>query len=661
MLAALSVLLAELSARAGAAPLGLAARGRGAGAPRPEIRLGLRVLLGASTLGMAYLGLAATGIFFPRILVAAPLILAAGSRAGWSRSLLLAGALPACRAAGWPGVALAAAAGLTLVPGLLSLRFDIDAQWYELGAPWQYLEAHRLLLDHVPDAFHLPALAGLVPALAFALGDDRLARWFAIAGQAAALLVFAGFAARRSAAAAPWLLVLFALSTHGVPFLSASGKSDIPAAALAVAGALTWLDGPRPAAALLLGCAIAAKPVVAPLCLLWVLAFPPPRGRRVYAIGLVAAPVIPWAALSWLATGNPVYRLGWELIPTLGWDARNAAANAVFHLPLCDAGTMRVLSLPGALVAHLAREHWLLLPLLPFLLVWSRHRRAAWVALGGIAAILATFHVPRFALAPEMIVLALASIEIARRSIPLRVVAGTGLAVLVAIRALTDPQFPRVAMRELVQPPAKQWAAILTTRAGAYRALGETRRVLAVAELPVYPLPARAVYGGTTGETPSVWSIVHASRTPGDLDRRIRQLGCRLLLYNFVSADWIAVRYEGFAWNPRMVALWLDWCRGRLVLRWRSDGQDYFNGGFHLYEILDRPLARPPRSVWFLPGAESLWGEAFRLEGAGRQVESLAAFRRIMDAWPAIGSARAMVGHAYARLGDQRNAARYLR
>ena len=81
----LAVLLVEAAARIGAGVISLCSQRRFLSLER----FGLGLLLGWGSVGMAFLGLALTGLFFPAVLLVCFLALLAGSRVMWSQRVLL--------------------------------------------------------------------------------------------------------------------------------------------------------------------------------------------------------------------------------------------------------------------------------------------------------------------------------------------------------------------------------------------------------------------------------------------------------------------------------------------------------------------------------------------------------------------------------------------
>src|SRR5689334_55128 len=96
-----------------------------------------------------------------------------------------------------------------------------------------------------------------------------------------------------------------------------NAKPDAWLAPLGLAGALLALRGRALTGGLLLGAAVAAKPVAAPYAV--AVGLLAASWRRLPRFVLAASvPVVPWAVKTWLFTGDPAYPLGWPWFRGLG-------------------------------------------------------------------------------------------------------------------------------------------------------------------------------------------------------------------------------------------------------------------------------------------------------------------------------------------------------
>ena len=187
-------------------------------------------------------------------------------------------------------------------------------------------------------------------------------------------------------------------------------------------------------------------------------------------------------------------------------------------------------------------------------------------------------------------------------------------------------------------------------------------RVLSIGEWRTYKFPCRLLYRGQFGETPVVGKMVKESRNLEELSKKFRQLGVQRLLYNYVTVDWMTpIHNQFFPWDRQHLRLYVDFCKQYLVISGRTQRSDYLNGGFYVYEVRRRPLMPPPPTIWFTPGAESVYGPGVEFDTQGRLKDALRAYLAAFALLPDVGEAWNRVGHVYALLGDLPNALRYLR
>lgn len=675
-LAGVAAGLAEAFARIGMSPAALLlARPRG-----PLAATGLGYLLGFATLGTAYLGLGLTGLFFPFLVVATPVALIAASRAGWKPGLLLVRA--AREAGGLPlvGKLMLLAAVLPAVPVLCGPEFEVDCEVYHLAWPWQMLLVHRAPLDHTVFAFHIPLLFDGVNALPLVFGDDRPAKWLSALSFVAASAFCAGRALRRGRPAAAWVGPLLAYTAGTVAWMCTSAKDDLPSSACFVAGALLWLEGAWMPAAACMGIALAGKYVYGVYAVLWVVFLPPPRRRWIPVAAALAIPVIPWAVKAFLATGNPVFPFAAALFPTFDWGPENDRTFLNPVRALWFPGSATWAGIPAAWTALMRSEYLPVLLGLPLLLaaardstpgsrqaVSVRRRAAAALALGTVIA-LGAGHLSRYLIPAVWLLSCLIAEEAAGLPGWWRRAAVAVLAAYALGRIAVRPQFWIVFRDDAFRPLAKVFKARLSTRLEIVEVLnrltppgGPPLRLLSNGDTRSYRFPCRIVYGGALGETPLIWRIVRASRDQGEIGKRFRQLGTDYLLHNFISAEWLNDRYSSFPWDARMIRLYVGFCLGRLVIESPPERSDYANGGFYVFRILRRPLPRPQPWLFYLPGAEMLYGPVTVLENMNRLDDALAESKRLLMLMPEVGHAWNTVGHLLTAKADTRGGYEVLR
>ncbi|MEK7766433.1 MAG: hypothetical protein AAB368_09365, partial [bacterium] len=227
--------------------------------------------------------------------------------------------------------------------------------------------------------------------------------------------------------------------------------------------------------------------------------------------------------------------------------------------------------------------------------------------------------------------------------------------------AVMTPQ-PYVPWGAVIAPGVHRDLALTTYRRAVLGLASlQPRRTLVVGEFRTYPIPGRALFGGTVGEPPLVWTMVHGAASVPRLAAKFRQLGVTHLLHNYVTADLVGTHYARFPWTPRMLRLYADFARRRLAVVFHTDGCDYNNGGFYVYQLRPRPLDPPAPNTFFLPGAETAWLAALRFENAKRYRENLAECELLLKLLPDVGHAWNETAHARFLLNDGANAYRLYR
>lgn len=680
----------EFLARLGSGVLGFVRRdGDAPGrAGRDLERFGVSFLLGWPVLGAACLGLALAGLFSPPVLVAAGLGLAAASRGMWEKRSLVLSAAREARLFGWLGGSVV----LGLLPAFANLTVregGLDAWMLHLGAAWQYLQAGRAVLEQCRFSFHFPLVVEMGFALPVALGEDRLAKAIVVLCFLSVAAVAGGRALREGSRVSGWLGSLLILSSTQMLFLVSISKQDVPASSLFVAGAVLQMSGAWIAGAALLGWCVASKIMFGPLVAAWGLLFVPllkSRGLRPQAgnlawgrlgcwLALIVLPVLPWWAKSWLATGNPVYPVADGMFPSLNWGAANWEAFRLYMDTQIPGGRVGVLGLPRVWLVRMTEDHLLAALLLPALLFLSRRRLAAAACVAGQLVVFGATQLSRYLLPGAWLICLLAADEVGRLRPRLR---GAVTALLVGYSLLSVGLSPPAA------PGA--WAALMryeehkeflkrSTFEEARRLLikhgvggvpwvpGRARpgRVLSIGEWRTYRFPGRLLVNGVFGETPLVWRLATSSRDVEELGKRVRQMGARRLLFNYVSVDWMSLRYDPFPWDRRSLRLYVDFCKRHLKVLGRTERCDFINGGFYVYEVLPRARPDPPATVWFAPGTELVYGKGIRLENTRQLPEALAAYQEALDLLPDVGHAWNLVGHAYTLLNNSPRAYEYLR
>lgn len=674
ILCVLGAVFAEGVSRMGAGLLTLCLTRRMAGLER----FGLGFLCGWSALGMAFLGLALVGLFFPAALAGCFLVLVAGSRATWSREALLASLISAARRIGGPGIAVVAAAFGSLLPLLLAPPLLHDDYLYDLGVPWQYLQAHRATHSFVPFVFHYPLLMNMPFALALGSGADRLAKWMVVACFVAANAVFAGARLARGDRTSAWLGPVLALATAPVLWLLSGAKSDLMAASLFVAGALVSRTGAWVLSGVLFGSACAAKMTCVPVVAVWIALMAatarregevPPSGylrrfvfylrasfalkRLAWIVAGIGVVLAPWGVKTYLVTGNPVYPFASSLFPSLEWGLTN---EAVLQAMLGAKRTVaeNLLRLPVLWTNRLIEDYLVLMLVVPGLIFLGRRCRILITLVASQLLTLWAHGDGRYLLPSAWLILLIAAEEAVRLRGLLRVGAISLLAGVSLLQVNCQPRECNYGWRGLLVPQDELLLDRFTTYEEVVRAMGTSRaplRLLTVGERLVYRLPARVVHTGQIGETPLLWKIAHESGDLPEFAKRIRQIGATRLLHNFISDEWVSLRYRHFPWKSGALAVYREFCRTRLSIVRGPEHVDNAGGGHYLYAIHAWPRPDAPGYAFFLPGAGWVSPSGLIHMGPTRLGDAIREYGELEKVIPDIGHFHSELAVAYAGAG----------
>ena len=710
-LGGLALLLNEYFTRVGCGLLGfLGYRPRGG-----MERFGSGMLAGLGLTGVMFLGLACAGLYSPAVIILALAGAAAGTPGFLRGRPLLLGTVGDFMKIGRLGLTFL---GLGILPVFFFLfvpSVEQDGYMYHLGAPAQFLNSHRILIDQVPLTFHYALSIELVYAIPLLLGDDRLASFLEFSSFLAACSMFLGMygrfrsgvsgtspletpeqnpapdiplaapgKGRRGQAAAKlrkgqpaekgagrlsllleragrflegdmmWVGVLLALSPNVVLSFIGSGKIDVAATSIFIVGMILWEARIWPAAAALFGFCIAAKVAYAPFVAVWMLF----RFRSVkvfFLAGILAAlPILPWWFKSWIAVGNPLFPVAQGLFQMWNWDRLNMGAYDTYCAGLVWKDTFTMNGVFGAWLRSMRTEHLAVLLILPGLVIIRPTRMAVLALVLAQLIILRTGHISRYYYPAVMFFSILAAREIPKAFRGGRVILAM-LATVALLRIWTFPGFNLLSASYAFMHPAVGFKTRLSAYWGAILKTGEMkpRRMLSVGELRTYLLPGRVIYNGFLGETPVLWQMARESRDLRDLAKKFRQTGAQYIFYNYVSTEWTQ-KYSGgyFSWDRRMFDLYREFCRTRLEYAWDSGSCDYVNGGFYMYRIRPAPLARPPAVVMQVPGAEAYYYDSFLLGMRNNYDLAIAFMLKVVQEQPEVMSFQGELAYLYSRKPD---------
>lgn len=626
-------------------------------------------LLGCGAVSLLLLGLALARLWYPPVMLLAPVIPAV---------LVLVRTRPGLSA--WPSrhtVLLGALPFLLVAPWLLIPELQPDAWEYYLAGPDRWIRMHGFSVRGATPPLHYPFIAEMLYGLPVLFGRDQVVKWLnaaalvcGTAGAAAVLEIPAGSAllvtltsatsvyaltcGKNEGFSTGFILLAFACGLDAVRRRAVSGRM-----VSAVFGGLAF------STKYLAGVNVAWVPVV----LWW-----ESRDRRIrpwLAWGLVAAAVaLPWLVKSYLLTGDPAYPVLSGFWPALidGWDARNGMV-----WRLCTMKTMPDMPVLVRIGRSLLGEHPVLVLAFPWLL-WrpGTARRVAGAALLTYGAWCVAFWNPqtaRYAFSALGVVLVLAAGRWdgwRRAGAPGRALAGVmlwlgALASITRLSLYPNP-FPYALGCESRTHYLDRTLTSYDQMQQALRTPPSGRGLLLVGEVREYgmPRPCLLAQAHASGETPLIWRMVDESRTTRELEAKFRQLGVNRLLYNFVSVELVQQVFTPFPWDDRMLSLYEAFCRSHVKLLSQSTVCDNVAGGFCLYEVDPRREIGTVTSTYFLPGAETHFHEPMRLRRTGHPAEAIALLTGLVKRHPAVGAFRSELGYNYALQRDYANSYRYL-
>ncbi|MEK7476045.1 MAG: hypothetical protein AAB152_10510 [Candidatus Coatesbacteria bacterium] len=651
-------------------PRGLTARERHA----------LGVLAGFAVPGLAWFGLSLCGLAFGALLaggLAAALVLP-GARA-LARSVAVRPAAPI--GGGWWLIALG-----PLVPAALAMLVPdahIDTLTYHLAIPEQVLRTHRFTSLGASLTTGVPLTTEFVYTIAIVLGREELSHWLQAAPFLAAVVLAAGWAARRGGAGAGWAAAIAILTCAGTIQQAAVAKNDLSAVGFALAGAVgvaralegegawLWLSG------LLFGLGGGVKwnvdvlAAVALACLLPVARLR--RGAPAWVL-LAALGVLPWLVRSWLWFGDPLWPAlsGWW--PGAWWRAEDAQSvlisRGVGGLPasakalLGEAGGSLWREMPGVALA------------LPFLLIGQRGlgRPERWLlGFAGLAmaacAVTMRSEWVRLA-APGFCILAVPAAIAATRVVGgwrpwLRrgAVAAAALSCWLPLGYFLGAWVLPVPAAPFLAGAITRgtWRAQrLTTLEGARIVIGSLRDrgrcMIAISDMRFHGLPVRMLSTRTWG-CPWAWDLAKTAPSRARIRIRFRQLGVRYVLYNFLTEGYPQPIVTPYAWDDRMLAVWREFVERDLDLAVRPARLDNLNGCFCFWRLRDAPAPVPPAFLPYLPGVSSL---SYAITSEREPVRRLEAALRVAARIPHVDLVDALTAEAYFSAGDGRRAWEYL-
>lgn len=617
----------------------LAARAQGSallrwiGAPRnlPRREAGpARLILGFGLYGCVVVALGLAGLFFAPVALA---VLLPGAAAGgvqiWrGRTARPAGGRAPADVRWLAGMALAAAALFAVFS--LTPETWIDSLAYHLTAPQDFNKLHKWW-DTGQDMDRYPLLPEGIYGQGLLLMGEPLAIRLNLLGSVLTGWLLWAWARRVAGPAGAWLAVLALLASDQVGFHMGQANEGMYAVAFATLGVWAWTFTARARSARWaclagtgLGWALCAKYTAAVPglgILAWQLgrAWRRPAQAAAGAGWMLAAAGLASAAFlgnDWLFTGNPVYPL---FFGGLNWDLANTRVLNDFGCVGYDFSLHSLASLGRAGMRLLADEQPLLLLALPAAgLLRGRLWAPLAVAWLGAAAAWA-LGVPCLRLMlPVFPALSLASAAAVapwwdatgRARIPARaaILAMLGLG-LTGTLGSTDNNERSFHAALGLESATHYRARRLTTYDEATREvnarLRPAERMLVIGDARGWRFDP-VEFNRDVEDTPFMLEFAHNAFSPSGIRRRLRQIGARWVLLNYVTSEylspwWSAVRDFQSRELGRVYGFWGSY--GEVV--WQSPRPDGINGGFVLLRVRDRP-GPPPGVLPYLPGAEGV-------------------------------------------------------
>lgn len=599
---------------------------------QPGERLSLEVLLGFAAMGLWFFGLGLTGLFYAPLLAAAvPVALAFP---GLRRDLARLGTAVRDLRPAWIWLAFAPLA----IAGAVALAPDVyvDTYAYHLAAPEMFLKEHRFIWT----AIQVPLSAELIYALGLAIDQPALPHLLQAVPFLAAVALVAAWAGRLGGAGAGALAAVLILTLGETERQLLLAKNNLAASAYPIAGMVAALRGlggkPVRSSWLLLsgtlfGCGAGHKWSGYPLLALgWAATEMLLRARRRGTARMTLAwllmagvPLVPWLGRTWLQMGNPLWPFLSSWWPGALWDPESTRALKILRAAEVPSSGLLVF------VPHWVRW-WLLhqpavaalLPLclvrfasLPgevrILLAYGAVGYAAlWVLIPGDARHLGLSVLAMWAAATGVVAARWASAWPGPRRLAgmLAVAALAWLPLGFALRDLSPAPFVRCLFGGIDQ--RGYLAERLTTygeMSGDLRGRPGLDGVIALGEDPqFYRLPGRYRGQRFLGRN-WAWVLARESFTPEDIRRRLRQLNCRHVIYNFVTEGFPHRETAAYEWDDRMLRLWEDFVGRNLAVAVPPRHVDHANGGWCIYELGREPLPRAPAYLPYLPGIAALY------------------------------------------------------
>ena len=639
------------------------------------------VLFGFFMMGTLFMGLALLGLFTKPVMYACaglPLVLHGLPRLRPRLSLRVTDGPPwKC----WPILPALVPLGLTV---LLMVLPDTngDAYNYHLALSDRLFRTRRLTAEGTTIQLSCALAMEYVYSFAVGINRDELVHFINCVPFAAGLVLLLSWCARQGGIAAALIAAGGILSFGQVNQMMLVAKNDLAAAAFPVAGivcAIRGLAGPSAgpivSGVLLLGCGAAVKYSCLPLLLLglaWIAAsrFRARRGARGTALVLAVSmvPAMPWFMKSWLMMGDPVWPLLGKYMPGSLWDENCSMAAGMVLCQFQPCHSM--LSMPVVLARMLIDQQPALAVLAPLVLVNlpALGTQASWATSYSLAGILLLWLIlplsdMRYTMPLIILIAACGAILVVRWTARLRPYARYALLAAGYASAWLPFGFlmnvcikPSLVYHYLAGIVDRE--AYLEDRLTSYWtvrnrlvAMGAGGRMISIGDSRSYRLPVTLLsdrcYYRNWG-----WVFARESADARSVLRKMRQTGCTGVLYNFVFEIKPESGSGAFPWDDRMIGVWRDFVARYLELSPAVPRKaDWYNGGYCVYLLRDKPASVPGKRLPYLPGLESLYDRVetsfHKRDFRGALDQALALDKRV----PGVDVISNMVARGYAETG----------
>jgi hypothetical protein len=546
----------------------------------------------------------------------------------------------------------------------------VDTYTYHLAIPQQFLRVHKFTPEGTSLAHHFPLAGELAYSVAVSLGLDALPHLLQMVSVLASVAVLAAWAGGQGGLTAEALTWILCPTFVWVARLAVVAKNDLLTACYPMVGALLlFRDWPLIPwrsviiSAVVFGCGAGMK--LNGLALLVVaaalLGIARAGSRKVAVWMLTALTVfVAWPLKTWLMMGDPFWPMLSDHLSGALWDGESGQAVRIMqgaHMTLGGFGSEAWTGLMQNQPALC-----LLFPAILFALWKGKAERFLLldVLFGAVALAIA---IPsqwfRLSLPLFLLAIAIGSVGLGRAlgSSPswLRTVTLVTASLSAWIPAgyfVHEWTNPIASVRYLVGVvPADAWLAERrSTLAELEKDLSRVPhlgKVLGIGDVRFYRIPGRSVIERCYGRS-WPWVLAREAATTGEIVKRLHQMGCDYIVYNFVTEGYPQPFVIPFLWDDRALGLWRAFVCRDLEIVVQPRHVDVQNGGFCVYRLRRQPSQSKCDYLPYLPGIASLYHQ---IVSQGKAEDWLAAGLALDKRVPGVAYIRDRIGLAYRLFG----------